>query len=93
MGAYASAAVILAASVAIGQAIMALAGRRELTWLSAPVGFAALLTVSGIAIKLPGHSTAASIALVLLLLASAGVLVTRRTTRSSTSRPTDPDWF
>ncbi len=75
IGAYASAAVILAASVAIGQAIFVLAGRRDFTWLSAPVGLAALLTVSGLAIKLPGHSTAASIALVALFLASVVVLV------------------
>jgi hypothetical protein len=75
IGAYSTAAVILAASVAVGQAIFVLAGRREFTWLSAPVGLAALITVSGIAIKLPGHSTTAAIALVLLLLASAAVLV------------------
>ena len=78
VGAYASAAVILAASVAIGQAIFVLAGRREFTWLSAPVGLAALLTVSGIAIKLPGHSTATAIALVVLLVLGIAVLVRGR---------------
>ncbi len=82
IGAYASAAVILAASVAIGQAIMALAGRPGFTWLSAPAGFAALLTVSGVAIKLPGHSTAAAIALILLLLASVAVLVATKRGRA-----------
>ncbi len=69
---------ILAASVASGQAVLALAGRRDFTWISAPVGLAALLIVSGIAIKLPGHSTAAAIALVVLLLASVMVLVGSR---------------
>jgi hypothetical protein len=76
VGAYAAAAVILAASVAIGQAIFVLAGRREFTWLSAPVGLAALLTTSGIAIKLPGHSTAVAITLAVLVVASVAVLAT-----------------
>lgn len=76
IGAYATAAVIIAASVAIGQAVFVLAGRRAFTWLSAPVGLAALLTVSGITIKLPGHSTATAIALAVVIAASAVVLLT-----------------
>lgn len=82
IGAYASALAICAASVAIGQAIMVLAGRRDFSWLSAPVGLAALVVVSGVAVKLPGHSTAVLIALVGLLAAAAGVLLVWRPTRS-----------
>src|SRR4051812_16051661 len=77
IGAYASAALICAASVAVGQAILALWGRREFSWLSAPVGLAALVAVSGIAIKLPGHQTAAEVALVLSVVVS-GLTLARR---------------
>jgi len=66
-GAYASVALVCAGSLVVGQAILLLCGRRELTWLSGPVGLAALLVVSGLAIKLPGHGTAVAIV--------AGVLV------------------
>jgi len=79
IGAYASAALICAASVAVGHAILLLAGRREFTWLCAPIGLAALVAVSGIAIKLPGHQTAAEIALVVLTFgAVAATFVTSR---------------
>ncbi len=70
IGAYASAALICAASVAVGHAILLLAGRREFSWLSAPVGLAALVAVSGIAIELPGHRTAAEVSLLVAVLAS-----------------------
>jgi hypothetical protein len=43
LGAYASAAVICAASLAVGQAILSLSRRRGFTWLSGPLGLAALL--------------------------------------------------
>ncbi len=63
IGAYATVAVACAASVAVGQAVLSACGRREFTWLSAPVGVAALLVLSGIAIKLPGHATAVAVAI------------------------------
>src|SRR5204863_154108 len=49
-----------------GQAILSLGGRRDFSWTAAPVGLAALLVAAGIAIKLPGHATAAAIALAAL---------------------------
>ena len=75
IGAYASAALLCAAALAVGQAVLALCGRRELSLLSAPVGLATMLVASGIAIKLPGHATAVAITLVALLALSLGVLV------------------
>jgi hypothetical protein len=66
--------VLIAASVAAGQAILSLCGRREFSWLAGPVGLAAILVVGGIAIKLPGHGTAVAIALAALLLGSVIVL-------------------
>ncbi len=78
LGAYASVAVLVAASIAAGQAILSLCGRRESSWLAGPVGLAALLVVSGIAIKLPGHGTAVAIALAALVAASLAILALGR---------------
>jgi hypothetical protein len=70
--------VLIAASVAAGQAILSLCGRREFSWLAGPVGLAAILVVGGIAIKLPGHGTAVAIALATLFVLSLASLVLRR---------------
>jgi hypothetical protein len=78
LGAYASVAVICAASLVVGQAILSLCGRRELTWFAGPVGLAGLLVASGIAIKLPGHGTAVAITLATLFVLSSATLVLRR---------------
>ncbi|MEK6273066.1 MAG: hypothetical protein AABM42_10535 [Actinomycetota bacterium] len=69
---------LIAASVAAGQAILSLSGRREFSWLAAPVGLAAILVVGGIAIKLPGHGTAVAIALATLIALSLASLVAGR---------------
>ena len=63
-------AVLIAASIAAGQAILSLCGRRESSWLAGPVGLAAILVVGGIAIKLPGHGIAVAIALAVLFVLS-----------------------
>jgi hypothetical protein len=77
IGAYASAAIVCAASVAVGQAVLSLCGRREFTWLSGPLGLAGLLVVSGVAIRLPGHGMTVAIVLAVLLVASLGALIQR----------------
>ena len=79
LGAYASVALVCAGSLLVGQAILSLCGRRELTWLAGPVGLAALLVASGLAIKLPGHGTTVGITLSILIAFSlAGVAMRRR---------------
>jgi hypothetical protein len=75
LAAYASLAVICAASLAVGQAILSLGGRRELTWLAGPVGLAAILVASGIAIMLPGHATAVAITLAALCLIAISIVL------------------
>jgi hypothetical protein len=77
-GAYASVALVCAGSLVVGQAILLLCGRRELTWLSGPVGLAALLVVSGLAIKLPGHGTAVAIVAGVLVAGCAAALLLAR---------------
>ncbi|HWM53891.1 MAG TPA: hypothetical protein VNO20_00680 [Solirubrobacterales bacterium] len=73
---YASAALICAASLLVGRAVLSLAGRREWSWLEPAVGFAAILTVTGALARAPGHSTTATLGLIALLVAA--VLVCRR---------------
>jgi hypothetical protein len=74
---YASLALVCVASLVVGQAILVACGRRELTWLSGPVGLATILVASGIAIKLPGHATTVAIALASLVFLSLATLVPR----------------
>jgi hypothetical protein len=71
LAALASAALIAAGSLAIGQAILFLSGWREWTWLSGPVGLAALLTLSGIVVRIGDHGTAIAITCGVAVLASA----------------------
>jgi hypothetical protein len=78
LAAYASVALVCAGSLVTGQAILSLCGRREPTWLSGPLGLAALLVVSGVAVKLPGHATTVAIAGGLVLIAGAAIVVIRR---------------
>ncbi len=84
LGAYASVALVCAGSLLVGQAILFLCGRRDLTWLSGPVGLAALLVASGLAIKLPGHGTAVAVTVAAMLAVAAAVLVVRRGSMDAT---------
>jgi hypothetical protein len=72
---YASLAVVCVASLLVGRAVLAICGRREGTWLAGPVGLAAIVTASGIAIKLPGHATAVAITLAILCTLSLAIVV------------------
>ncbi|MGH2925147.1 MAG: hypothetical protein ACRDK1_04160 [Solirubrobacterales bacterium] len=74
---YGSLAVVCVASLLIGQAVLLVCGRHEPTWLAGPVGLAAILTASGIAIKLPGHATAVAITLAVLSFVSLVILALR----------------
>jgi hypothetical protein len=73
IGTYVSAASICAASLLVGRALLAVAGR-QWSWLAPPAGFAALLTVSGALARAPGHGTAATLGLVLLLLIATAIV-------------------
>jgi hypothetical protein len=75
IGTYASAALICAASLLVGHAILGLAGGGESRrWLAPAVGFGAVLTVTGFLARAPGHATSATIGLILLLIAAAALL-------------------
>jgi hypothetical protein len=74
IAAIASAALLVVASLAVGQAVLMLSGRREGTWLAGPVGLAVLLVVSGIIAGWGGTGAALAIAFVVMLVASAVAL-------------------
>jgi hypothetical protein len=71
IGTYASAALICLASLLVGRATFSLAGRRSWCWLEPAVGFAAILTVSGILARAPGHGTSATLGVVALIVVAA----------------------
>jgi hypothetical protein len=74
IGTYASAALICAASLLVGRAILSLAGRDEWSWLEPAVGFGAVLTATGVVARAPGHGTSSTLALAALVLAAAAVV-------------------
>jgi hypothetical protein len=73
IGTYVSAALICAASLLVGRAVLSLSGRSSWSWLEPAVGFAAVLTVAGVLARAPGHATTATIGLVALLLLAAAL--------------------
>jgi hypothetical protein len=75
IGTYASAALICAASLLVGHAILSLTGGDESRrWLAPAVGFGAVLTVTGFLARAPGHATSATIGLVGLVIAAGALL-------------------
>jgi hypothetical protein len=75
IGTYASAALICAASLLVGRAILGLAGGDgSRIWLGPAVGFGAVLTVTGLLARAPGHATTATLG-VLALVIAAGLLL------------------
>ncbi len=80
IGTYASAALICAASLLVGRAILALAGAsRAQAWLGPAVGFGAVLSIAGFLARAPGHATSSTLGL-LALVTAAGVVLWRRRT-------------
>jgi hypothetical protein len=73
IGTYASAALICAASLLVGRAILSLAERDEWSWLEPAVGFGAVLTATGLMARAPGHGTSSTLALALLIVVAAPV--------------------
>src|SRR6185503_20361865 len=74
IGTYASAALICAVSLLVGRAVLSLAGRREWSWLEPAVGFGAVLTVTGLLARAPGHSTSATLGAAALVVVAELVL-------------------
>jgi hypothetical protein len=71
IGTYASAALICAASLLVGRALLSVTGRGSCSWLEPAAGFGAVLTVGGVLARMPGHGTTATLGIVLLVLAAA----------------------
>ena len=69
LGVYASAAVILLASLVLGTALLRIVGLSAHTWLSGVVGFAALVIACPLLIRLPGRATTLAILLGIALIA------------------------
>jgi hypothetical protein len=71
IGTYAAALAICVASLAIGQAVITLCGRRRWSWVSGPVGLAILCAVCWATVRLPGHGQVSAIVVLALVAASA----------------------
>lgn len=78
IGTYVSAALICVASLLVGRALLLVSGRGSWSWLEPAVGLAAVLTVTGVLARAPGHGASATVGLVLLLLAAIAVILTTR---------------
>ena len=68
---YASAALICAVSLLVGRAVLSLAGRREWSWLEPAVGLGAMLAVTGLLARAPGHGTSATLGAAALVVVAA----------------------
>jgi hypothetical protein len=78
IGTYAAAALICAASLLVGRALLLLAGREEWTWLEPAAGLGAIFAVAGVLARAPGHGTSATLGVALLIVAAAVVLFLAR---------------
>jgi hypothetical protein len=78
LGTYASAALIGVASLLVGRALLSVAGRPNWTWLEPATGFGAVLTVTGVLARAPGHGTSATLGIGLLVALAAAILAHRR---------------
>jgi hypothetical protein len=74
IGTYAAALAVCVASLAIGQAVISLCGRRRWSWTAAPVGLAILCAVCWATVRLPGHGSISAIVVLLMLAASLAYL-------------------
>src|SRR5215213_6214773 len=78
LGTYASAALICAASLLVGRALLSISGRRRWSWLEPAVGFGAIVTVTGLLARVVGHGTTATLGALALLLAAAAICFRER---------------
>ena len=78
LGTYASAALICAASMLVGRALLSLSGRRTWSWLEPAVGFGAIVTVTGLLSRVVGHGTTATLGALALVLGAAAICCRER---------------
>jgi hypothetical protein len=78
IGTYASAALICIVSLLVGRALLSLAGRDSWSWLEPAVGYGAVLTVTGVLARAPGHGTSATLGVLALALAALAVVSRHR---------------
>jgi hypothetical protein len=71
IGTYAAALAICVASLALGQAVITLCGRRRWSWASGPVGLAILCAVCWATVRLPGHGSISAIVVLAMVAGSA----------------------
>src|SRR3954454_18529107 len=76
IGSYGNVVVICVAALVIGRGIFALTGETSWNWLAPSVGYAGLLVVCELAIRLPGHGWTAVLAVTAVVAAS--VVIGRR---------------
>ncbi len=74
IGTYAAVLTVCAASLAIGQAAIALCGVRRWSWLAPAVGLALLCALCWGTVRLPGHGSISAACVLLLTVASIGYL-------------------
>jgi hypothetical protein len=75
---YASVVVLIAASAALGQAVMCACGRRTWSWLAPAIGLATLVTLAGATVRLPGRELTATAVVGVAVAASIALLWARR---------------
>ena len=76
-GTYVSAAIILLASLVVGRAFLLALGRRQASFLEGAVGFATLILVCTVAIRLPGDQATSIFCCAILVVASVVFLLMR----------------
>src|SRR5215212_6257162 len=84
---YASTALIAAASLLIGHAILGLLGWQRPAWLSGATGFGLLVVLGPFLVRLPGRATTAAIVLGVLVIACAAVVLRDRRTGEAAAWP------
>ena len=77
VGTYAAVLVICGASLALGQAAIALCGVRRWSWLAPAVGLALLCAVCWGTVRLPGHGVISAVLVLVLFLGSVAYLWSR----------------
>jgi hypothetical protein len=78
IGTYASAALICGASLLVGRALLSLAGRDSWSWLEPAAGLGAVLTVTGVLARAPGHGTTATLGVAALVIVAAALVAKDR---------------